>query len=499
VIEPAHLWIPPRVGSHGDEAIDLARLAGLDPDEEQCAAIDAMASFGPEGRWLTKESAIIEARQNGKTTNVMEPVVIYDLWLGEPDRICWTAHLFRTSRATFTNFCRYIEAAAVLSRRVKKISYSHGEEFIELHPRKEKPGEPGALLEFMARERGGGRGLGGKRVVFDEALILSSDAMDALMPTLSARKNSQLMYGSSAAKKTSTHLHKLIKRGRKGGDRSLIWVEYCVPGSWEDPGCPLGNRCMHLPGTDGCRLDDESQWPLGNHAVHYSRGNRVTMDNIRDERATLSPVGFGRERLGWHEIPLDAEGLISEVLWQDRRDTESAAVGPVGVAVDVSPDQRSAAISMTGVRKDGKRHWQVLRHDTGVGWVAPHLEELRDGVAGVDPLEFGAFVGLDPSGPAGALTEPLKAGGFEVVAVSGRELVQAWGAFHGDVIEDRGRHIDQHTLNQAIRDAATSPSGDVERFSRKKSSGDICPLVSVVVSDHIERTTEIAADPWVMV
>lgn len=483
MIEPAHLWIPPRRGSHGDEAVDLARLAGLDPDEEQQFAIDAMLSYGPAGAWAAKESAILEARQNGKTSNVMEPVVLYDLWLGEPDRIVWTAHLFRTSRATFTNFCRYIDTAPELSRRVKKISAGHGEEAIELHPKRDNPGEPGALLEFMARERGGGRGLGGKRVVFDEALILSSDAMDALMPTLSARSNAHLMYGSSAAKENSTHLHKLVKRGRKGGDPSLIWVEWCAPGTWDKPGCRLEQRCMHVPGTDGCALDDESLWPLANHAVRHSTGHRVSMANIRDERRTLSPRGFGRERLGWHEIPLDAEGLIPEELWASCRDEHSRAVGVVGIAVDASPDLRSAAVAMTGARDDGRRHWQVLRHDAGTWWVVDHLTAIH-----ADGVDFGNMVGLDPSGPAGALIEPLKLAGFEVVEVAGRKMVQAWGAFRSDVSEGRGRHVGQHTLDQAIRDAATAPSGDVERFSRRRSSGDICPLVALVASDHVERT-----------
>lgn len=493
MIEPAYLWVPPRRGSYGDEAVDLSRLAGLNPDEEQCAAIDAMLSYGPGGDWAAKESGIVEARQNGKTTNVMEPCVMFDLWLGQPDRIVWTAHRFRTSRATFENLCVYIDTAPVLSRRVKKINKSHGEELIELHPRKDHPGEPGASLEFLARERSGGRGLGGKRVVFDEALILGAEGMDALVPILSARRNSHLMYGSSAAKATSTYLHRLVKRGRKGGDPSLIWVEYCAPGSWQNPGCARGDRCMHAVGTEGCALDDETLWPMANHAVRHTKGNRVSYDSIRDERPILSPLGFGRERLGWHEIPVETEGIIGTELWESRRDEASSAIGRVGAAVDASPGLRSAAVCMAGVRSDGKRHWQVLRHDAGTWWVVDHFAALKN-----DGIDFGDSVGLDPAGPAGALIEPLRGAGFTVVEVSGRSLAQAWGAFYSDVVEDRGNHLGQYTLDQAIRDAATAPSGDVERFSRRKSSGDICPLVGVVVADQTHRTLPPAQEPFAM-
>jgi hypothetical protein len=480
LIEPAYLSIPPRLGSHGDEAIDLARLAGLDPDEEQQQAIDAMLSYGPGGNWAAAESAIIEARQCGKTTNVMEPVVMYDFWLGTPDRIVWTAHRFKTARQTFENICVYVDTAPVLSRRVSKINKSHGEEFIELHPRKDHPGEPGARLEFLARESSGGRGLGGKRVVFDEALILGAEGMDALVPILSARDNAHLMYGSSAAKTTSTYLHKLVARGRKGDDPQLIWIEYCSPGSWEKPGCAAGDRCMHQPGTDGCALDDETLWPFANHAVRHTKGNRVSFASIRKERGILSPIGFGRERLGWHEGLALAEGVIADELWQKRKDAESAAVGRVGLAVDASPNSRSAAVGMTGIREDGKRHWQVLRHDAGTGWVIPYFTQLREDLG----ESWDGRVALDPSAPAGALITALDDAGFEVVEVGGRTLVQAWGSFKIAVDDDNGCHLGQFTLDQAIRDTATAPSGDVERFSRKKSTGDICPLVAVVESDH---------------
>lgn len=493
MIEPAHLWIPPRLGSYGDEAIDLAHLAGLDPDEEQQSAIDAMLSFGPGGNWAAGESAIVEARQNGKTTNVMEPVVMYDFWLGVPDRIVWTAHLFRTARQTFENICVYIDTAPVLSRRVKKVNRSHGEEFIELHPDPKKPGEPGAKLEFLARERSGGRGLGGKRVVFDEALILGAEGMDALVPILSARHNAHLMYGSSAAKTTSTYLHRLVERGRAGGDSSLIWIEYCAPGSWDAPGCRLGERCMHQVGAPGCVLDDETLWPFGNHAVRHTKGNRVSYVAIRKERKILSPAGFGRERFGWHEGMGDANGVLKAEAWSNRLDVDSTAVGRVGIGVDAAPGLGSAAVAMTGTRADGKRHWQILKYDAGTSWVASYLqglrnpaesefEELRD----IEPLDFGP-VAVDPGSPAGALITDLTDAGFEVEEVNGRSLVQAWGSFKKDVDDDNGRHIGQPELDQAIRDARNAPSGDVERFSRKKSSGDICPLVAVTLSDHMLR------------
>lgn len=483
MIKPAHLWIPSRVGSYGEEAVDLARVAGLELDDEQKLAVDAMLSLAPGAKWAALESVIVEGRQNGKTVRVLLPVVLWDLFMLTPDRIVWTAHLFRTARDAFDEFCVCIATAPELSRRVKHVSYGHGEEAIELHN--------GATLEFLARSQGGGRGLGGKRIVFDEALILAASSLGSLIPTLSARQNPHINYGSSAAKETSDQLHSLKDRGRAGGDPSLIWVEYCAPGGWEDPGCRQGDQCPHFYGTDGCALDDETLWPLANHALGH---NRITYEFVRSERRTLPPREFGRERLGWHEELLGTSGVIPERLWLSRTDVDSTHGEWVGLAVDASLDLRSAAIGATGMRPDGKRHWQVLRHDAGVGWVIPHLTYLR----GDEGLKFGP-VGLDPSSPVGALKQNLLDAGFEVEEITGRALVQAWGAFKQAVDDDDGRHLGQLTLGQAIRDARNAPSGDVERFSRKKSSGDICPLVAVTLSDHMLRVHGgPKVDPWVM-
>src|SRR6266540_1214602 len=208
VVRPQHLWVPERRGSYGAEVVDLAREAGRVVDAEQEIAIDAMASYGPGGKWLTLESAIVEARQNGKTNGVLVPIVLADLFLWGADEIGWTAHLFKTTRKAFAEFCRCIEFSAALSRRVKKISTSHGEESIEL--------TSGAILAFLARSMGGGRGLSGKRLVFDEAGILSAESMGALLPTMATRDNAQVLYGASAGLLKSKHLRKLRNRGWAG-------------------------------------------------------------------------------------------------------------------------------------------------------------------------------------------------------------------------------------------------------------------------------------------
>lgn len=472
MISPAHLWVPPRVGSYGDEAADLAERAGRVLDEEQRLAVDAMLSYGPGGRWVAMETVIVEARQNGKTGGVLLPVTLFDLFLLPPDRIVWTAHLFRTSRDAFDDFCTCIETAPELSRRVKRISYGNGEEFIELHS--------GAKLEFLARSKGGGRGLGGKRVVMDEALFLMAAAMGALMPVLSARPDPQINYGSSAALATSDHLHRLKDRGRAGNDPYLIWIEFCAPGGWVDPPCESGARCAHTPGTPGCALDDEQMWVPANHTL----GKRITIDYVRAERRALPAIEFGRERLGWHEIPVVGSAAIDIAQWADLLDAKSKREGDIALAVDIAPQRDYAVTALYGLRAaDGLGHWQIVDYRPGTEWLVDRIVELRDGLKPiaiamgrataasleVELEKHGIHRPEKPDEPARGDLAVLTAA--EMTASTGQAL---------DVVRQGGvKHIGQQPLDAAVAGAKTREIGDTVAWSRKDASADISPLVAV--------------------
>lgn len=458
---PAYLSVPARVGSYGDEAIDLARMYGRPPDAEQCVAIDAMLSYRPGGRWAALESAVIEPRQNGKTGGIMLPVTLFDLFLLPPDKIVWTAHLFRTAREAFTDVVGIVDGTPELSRRVKKITYANGEEAIELHS--------GARLEFLARSKGGGRGIGGKRVVMDEALFLSAEAMGALMPTLSARSmhgDPHLMFGSSAGVLGSDHLRGLRDRGRKGDDPSLVWVEWCAPGSWDAPGCLLGPECPHTVGTDGCVLDDETLWRLANPAL----GQRISFDYIRSERRALPPEEFGRERLGWFTDPAGVGGVPLEA-WSECVDEESKPSGRPVFMVDASPGSKSAAIVACMWRPDGLPHLEVVAHGVGTAWVAGRAVELQRH----RPLDWV----IDPGGPAGALLPELAQAGIEPRQMTTRDLGQACEAFTTAVVGRGLRHLGDPALARAVVGAGRRDIGDgLWAWSRRKSDTDISPLVA---------------------
>jgi|GEM_PF-516012 len=461
LVPPAHLSIPPRQGSYGEGAAHLMEIAGRPLDEEQKLAVDAILSYKPGGKWAALESAIIEARQNGKTGGVLLPVVLWDLFMMAPDRIVWTAHLFKTSRDAFNDVIAMIEGSSTLSKRVKRITLGKGEEAVELHS--------GAKLEFLARSLGGGRGLGGKRIVMDEALFLSASSMGALMPTLSARSmngNPHIMYGSSAGVLGSDHLRTLRDRGRKGNDPSLVYLEWCAPGSWDQPGCTLGHDCPHTVETDGCVLDDETLWPRASHAL----GRRISYEYVRSERRALPPEEFGRERFGWFTEPagVDVEALVAK--WTACADTQSRPTSRPVFMIDASPGLRSATIVAAMWRPDGRPHLEVVAHETGSAWVPGRAERLQRH----RPLDWV----IDPGGPAGALLPDLRAAGINPREMSTRDLGQACSAFVAAIEDEWPRHLNDQVLLRAFRAAAKRDMGDgLWAWSRRKSDGDICPLV----------------------
>jgi hypothetical protein len=189
LVRPAHLWVPDRVSSAGADVVDLAATYGRFFDPEQALVMDALMSEGADGNWAALEAAVICSRQNLKTF-ALECLVLAKLYLFGDRLVIWSAHLFDTAQESFRNLDEIVTNYDHLRKRVKVISRANGDEGIEL--------TTGQRIKFKARSKSGGRGLTGDTVILDEAFALQSGHMGALMPTLSARPNPQILYGSSA-------------------------------------------------------------------------------------------------------------------------------------------------------------------------------------------------------------------------------------------------------------------------------------------------------------
>lgn len=479
--QPAHVSIPDRKGSWGDEIVDWCRAMGVPIDPEQARDIDIHASYGPGGAWSAVEAVEIEGRQNGKTSSVVLPMTLADLWLfprkdAPADRVIWTSHLMKTSLDIFDTICRLIDQNPEMSRRVKEIRKSKTDQGVDFHN--------GWSLDIMARTGGGGRGLTKcKALVFDEALFLRVDAMGALLPTMRTHPNPQVRYASSAGKPESDHLRSLMRRGRAGGDASLSYVEYRADGGWDHPGCADGRRCTHLAGVKGCRLDDEAQWVKANHAI---RRGRMGLPFLRAEQRALrqTPEGVleaGRELLGWEESGDDpASHPISLADWDELAvDPDDPAAEPTGIPaffIDVSPLGRSAAIGVASLTAAGKPHVALAGYRGGIDWVLDRCKELAE----QHPL---ALFAATKAGGFGVIEHQFRVAYLEVELWTEQEVARACG-HAGKLVADGGLSQDGDQLaSAAVQVAVKKDVGDgMWSFTRKGQDlgVDLAPLYAEV-------------------
>jgi hypothetical protein len=408
LVQPAHLTIPPRVSSAGAEVVDLAATYGRILDAEQALVVDAILSEGPDGNWAALEAAVVCSRQNLKTF-VLECIALGKLFLFGSELIIWSAHLFETAQESFRDLDEIVTNYDHLRKRVKTISRANGDEGIEL--------TSGQRIKFRARSKSGGRGLSGDDVILDEAFALQPGHLGALIPTLSARPNPQILYGSSAGLADSAVLRNIRDRGRKGGDPSLVYVEFCAP----QGGCAQP-MCEHAPGTDGCALDDVENWRLANPAL----GKRISVEYVAAERRALPPEEFARERMGWWDEPL-GDAPISLDKWLACVDPESKRTGPGRLRRGRVPVAAQCRGGGRGLASDGLAHGELAKHEPGVDWLAAELARMVKAhrpaaVVGHGTAQLKALVpSLEAAGVDGDAADGRRhGGGVFAAAVGGR-------------------------------------------------------------------------------
>lgn len=434
------------------EVVDLAASAGLILDDSQRGVLDDALGERRDGTWAADEVAVLEPRQNGKGS-ILEARALAGLYLFSEPLILWTAHEFKTAKEAFLRVKFLIDNNDHLRRRVKAIRVAAGEEGVELLN--------GCRLRFLARSGGSGRGFGGT-IFLDEAYALTDEQMAALLPTLSAQRNPQAWYMSSAPLATSLVLRRLAKRGRAGAAARLAYSEWCAP-------------------RDAASGDREA-WAAANPAL----GTRISLDAVQREFEAMDDETFRRERLGiWNPDDDTDEAVIDATAWKGAADPASQIDGTIALALDVTPDRAAGSIGVAGLRGDGLEHIEVIDHRPGTSWMVHRAMEIAD-------RWHACALAIDPGGPAGALLAPLEAKGFRTEAsgprrlhiIGSREAAQAAGAFLDALSADRLRHLDQAPLNAAVAGARTRPLADAWAWSRRHSGVDISPLVAVTLARH---------------
>jgi hypothetical protein len=456
--------LPPAVSSAGVEAVELAAMAGLILDPWQEYVLSNSLGERPDGKWAAFEVGLVVSRQNGKGS-LLEARELAGLFLLGERFIVHSAHEFATSLEAFRRLKDLIEGTPELSKRVSRISQSHGEEGIEL--------KSGQRIRFRTRTKRGGRGFTADLIILDEAMKIPESAHSALLPTLSARPNPQVWYtGSAVDQQFEEHgvvLARVRERGIAGNDPSLAYFEWSADA---DINTLTPDAAM-----------DPALWAEANPAL----GIRISQEHIANEFGSMmGGRGFWVERLGVGDWPsTDAAGstILDPVLWSGCIDSHSRPEDPVVFAFDITPDRARASIAVAGYRADGNPHVELVANRTGLRWLPDRLAELAKD-HGVREFHCDAY------GAAESLIPEIESRNLDVAALSSKETAQACGVFYDAVSESRLRHRGQPELTAAVIGASTRDIGGAWAWDRKSSAVDISPLMACTLALWALETTE---------
>lgn len=433
------------VSSAGDEAIDLAKAAGLELDDWQQWVLRESLGERAGGTWAAFECGLVVGRQNGKNA-ILEARELAGIVLFGDDLITHTAHRADTTLEHFRRMEQYAEEFDDFRQLVKHVSHKNGDESIEI--------KGGRRIRFVSRARQPGRGFSGSCVVFDEALVLDAEAIGAIVPTLATRTMAQVWYTSSAPKASSSNLHALISRGRgEEPDDRLFFAEW-------------GNEA----GTDP---DDVDGWYRSNPGL----GIRISEEYIRAERRLMSgdadlEAEFMRERVGVPEMPAgEGSSPISEGAWAAALRPASTIDSHLMWALAVSPDRQWAALGKAGRAADGRLHVETVAHQ----------RNYQDSIVGLVTgmwAQKSIPIRILRTGAAKAYIAVLRERGVTVVEVSADEYAQATGQVVDAAIGGRLARLDQRSLSKSVTAAELGPTGAF----RPSGLVEISPLEAVTVA-----------------
>lgn len=442
-----HVVVPSGVTSTGWPAVrDTCAGFGVSFDDWQHGAGKLILAKRADGSYAASIGGVVLSipRQVGKT--YLLGAIIFALCLLHPGlTVLWTAHRLRTANETFSKMQAFGRKRKV-APHVAKVVLGSGTEEIQFHN--------GSRILFGARERGFGRGFDDVDVeVFDEAQILTENAVDDMIPAMNTAANPLPIYIGTPPKPTDPSEVFTAKRNEalSGGDSDTAFVEFSA-----DPDCDP---------------EDRNQWVQANPSYPV----RTPDSSMLRMKKNLTLESFIREGLGVWDAKAGA--AIDPAAWQALEDLAESRPNPVALSVVVSEDRQWSSIGLAGHRTDGRVHVQIIHNERGTRGIKDRLLELNKSWKPTG-------IAIVPGSPAGSLLVELEAEDLPIVKVGQQEAAQACGLFVDDVDGGLIAHSGQPQVAVAI--GATDKKRHGESFIWKPRDGtDISPLWGVTLARFV--------------
>ncbi|KLO31592.1 hypothetical protein ABW16_01805 [Mycolicibacter heraklionensis] len=422
---PRILVAPPAETSAAPEAIAFVEQLGMELYPWQKLALHHALGETDQGLWSAFEVGLTVPRQNGKSA-IIEVMMIAGLLVFDEELIVYSAHEFRTVK----EIMRRVESLLKASGEKYKPKRSHGEEGFVLGPDAHDPEAPRML--FVSRTGAVTRGLSGDRVILDEAMIIKPETVGAMMPTMSARPNPQIVYAGSAVDQiVHDHGHVFAGVRKRAIDRSSPRLCYLEWGC-EDDADPTSTR----------------ERLRSNPSVGYGF---MTLDYIENEYQAMryTPKIFFVERLGvgdWPTLEDLQKPPITPELWGRLHDMTPGLVtpGPGAIAIDRGPSSRTWVI-VGAQRSAGK----TVAVEVGFCQNASATDVVEKIVAIVTECDPAVIV-IDQKSPAAILKPFLIEAGLEPHMTNFGEYLVAWEGILEAVDQQQLSHSGQRVLDQAV-------------------------------------------------
>jgi hypothetical protein len=430
--EATHVVLPAGIVSTGFPATDATcRKIGIVFDPWQADLNKCLLAKDAAGLYAADTVALSIPRQVGKTFDV-GGVVFADSIIHPGTTTVWTAHRFKVARESF-NEMRGWATSSLLRQHIDpdEITTAAGNECI--------PFRNGSRIVFAARERGAIRGFTRvRRLVLDEAQILTEHALSDLAPTQNQAVNPQMIFMGTPPKPTDPGevFNRLRTEALDGSSEGVLYVEFSAPKDAD--------------------LDDRSAWRTANPSYPQRTPERA----ILRLRKLLSDDDFRREALGIWSDHHNQWRTIPEATWMDLVERHPQMPERLAFGVQVDYRRRCTAIAAAGFRPDGTVLVTMVAYQPGTEWVVSRLARLKEKHRPI-------AIAVQDKGPTGSLIDdmakveilpsadperPLRG---DLAVPWADDVADAFGKFVDAINQRRLFHTDDVPLNLAVADADT--------------------------------------------
>ncbi|WP_459955156.1 hypothetical protein [Nocardia sp. IFM 10818] len=451
----------PRVASYpgtavdytaAEDAIDIADIAGRRLPPWQSTVVREGMARRADGKWAAYEVCVLCSRQNGKNGSL--ETVILGWMLKEPGvQILYTAHEFATALKTMEKLAALFRSCGLLAAKLlpRQPRQGNGRESITL--------VNGSAIYFRTRTKQGGRGGSFDRLIVDEAMICSPEALAALTPLLTTAANPQIWYlGSAADSDSQDHCGQWASlRGRAlaGGETSLLWLE------WSAPELPEGATAAERAAW---RID-RANWAAANPSLGYLFDEEYIANEMKTFAAQIEKWEVERLSSGrWPRPPEDREPVVPLSVWEGMAEVDVQVHGPIALALDMTPDLKVCALGAATRTLEGRVRIELGYH----GPARDIVDRIAELVARWDPC----VLVINSSSPAASLAVKLRALGIEPELTTATQAADAAVGFVDDALAGLLSHGGDPRLTDALGAVETKLLGG-GRFGWDYTAGEV--------------------------